>query len=58
MKKVEIGRCRDCKFWVEGEDLDLDQCDYYAQKFYVKNDQRNFHPDSDFGCIHWKEKVK
>lgn len=57
MEKIEIGRCKDCKWWVEGpSELDLDQCDYDAQKFFVERGQDSFHPDSDFGCIHWKEK--
>ena len=57
MEKIEIGRCRDCKWWVEDpKDFDLHRCYYDAPKFFVERGQDRFHPDRDFGCIHWEEK--
>lgn len=58
--RIEIGYCRDCKYWVEEPGDYEDGCTNPKPRGMYGSewaDDEWFDPHPDFGCVYWEEKA-
>lgn len=58
MEKIEIGRCRDCKWWARNKDVGMAWgiCQNSDAIHLTGNIKIGLETRENFGCIHWEEK--